>query len=255
MPQNVTQKAYSFDSHNQTLNSAHSPTIDQINPKTRETKTEDPVDSAVFPSRTDASNGFNPNNMNRGSIPAPGPIQWLLPNDMIDACPVFTPNTYQNWRREAKLRKMAQVGGNQTQLISKIVTALPLNSRMGALSYLESAASNPESLSAAAVMQISNDRYGKTDSERAWAWLSSFAEFKRENAENYKDRWARFARCAESSNARGMDLAESIIPHRPIQAMGLPGGKLPILLAALETSPNPTSITTLMELSIKMYET
>ena len=127
------------------------------------------------------------NHMNSGPIPAPGLLQWLLPNGMIDACPVFTPNTYQNWRRDTKLWRIAQVGASPTQLISKIVTALPLNVRMEIMTYLESTESNIESRSSDAVLRILNVRFGKTDSERAWSWLSSFTEFKRGNGENYGD--------------------------------------------------------------------
>ena len=59
---------------------------------------------------------------------------------------------------------------NQTQLLSKIDTAFPLNSRMEVLSDLGSAESNLESRSVDAVVQILNVRYGKTDSGRAWTW-------------------------------------------------------------------------------------
>ena len=154
--------------------------------------------------------------MNPSSIPEPGPMQWLLSSGVIDSCPVFTPNTYQNWRSEVKLRRMAQVGANQTQLISKLVTALPLNCRMEVLTYLGSTESTIESRSVDAAMQISNVRYGKTDSGRARTWLSSFAEFTRENAENYKYFRARFTRRTTSLNAHGMNLGESIISHRVI---------------------------------------
>ena len=184
-------------------------------------------------------------------------MQWLLPNGMIDACPGFAPNTFQNWLREVKLWKAAQVGANPTQLISKIVTVLPLNIRMEVLAYLESTESNSESRSVDTVIQMLNTRYGETDSERARSWLSSssFTEFKRENAENFKDFRTRFARCTTRLNAHGMNLSGSIIFHRAIQAIRVPEGQLPILLATLETFPNPTSVTSLRELSIKMYET
>ena len=70
--------------------------------------------------------------------------------------------------------------GQSAQLISKIVTALPLNIRMEVLSYLESTDGDIESRSVEAVLQILNVRYGKTDYERARAWLSPFDEHRRE---------------------------------------------------------------------------
>ena len=91
----------------------------------------------------------------------PGPTQWLLPNGMIDACPSFDPNTFQNWVREVKLWKSAQVGANQTQLISKIVTVLPMNMRMEVLGYLENTESKSETRSVETVIQMLNSRYGK----------------------------------------------------------------------------------------------
>ena len=50
-------------------------------------------------------------------------------------------------------------------------------------------------------------------------------------------------------------MGESIIFHRAIQEMRLPERQPPILLAKLGKFPNPTSITTLRELSINMYKT
>ena len=50
---------------------------------------------------------------------------------------------------------------------------------MEVLTYLEGTEVNPESRSLDTVKQMMNARYGKTDSERAWSWLSSFTEFKR----------------------------------------------------------------------------
>ena len=97
--------------------------------------------------------------------------------------------------------------------------------------------------------------FGKTDSERAWSWLSSFTESKHDGSENYKDFGTRFARCVARLNAHGLTLSESIVSHRAIQALLVPDGQLPILLATLETFPNPTSVGALKSLTIKMYET
>ena len=181
--------------------------------------------------------------------------QWLIPNGMIDACPAFTANLYQNWCREVKLWRQAQVGANETQIIAKIVATLPTNSRMEVLAYLENTESAPHTQSVEKVMEILNHRFGRTDTERAWSWLTSFAEFKRDGAENYKDFWTRFTRCVTRLQDRGLAMSESAVFHRAIQALRVPEGQLPILLATLETFPNPTSIDALKSLTIKMYET
>lgn len=136
----------------------------------------------------------------------------------------------------------------------KIAPVLPTNTRMRSLSYLNRAESNIDSQSPDAVEQIPNARYGETDSARARASLASFAEFKRRDAENYKDFRARFARWATLLEAHGANLSESIIFHRSTQSMRIPGGQRPILLGALEAFSNPASITALRELSVKMYE-
>ena len=59
----------------------------------------------------------------------------VIPNDMIDACPPFTPQSYQTWRMGIKLWLAAQAGATVTRLIAKIITALPLNSRLGDITY------------------------------------------------------------------------------------------------------------------------
>ena len=181
--------------------------------------------------------------------------QWLIPNGMIDACPSFTANLYQNWCREVKLWRQAQVGANATQMIAKIVATLPTNSRMEVLAYLENTESAPHTRSVEKVMEILNHRFGRTDTERAWSWLTSFTEFKRDGTENYKDFWTRFTRCVTRLQAHGLAMSESVVFHRAIQALRVPEGQLPILLATLETFPNPTSVDSLKSLTIKMYET
>ena len=183
IPQNAPDKACDFGGLNSKIAQSRPPAQDDLNPKIRVTKTETSYEAMFSPNPVSAASGFPSVNLNQGGIPSPVPMHWLLPNGMIDACPVFTPNTYQNWRIEAKLRRTAQVGAGQTQLISKIATALPLNIRMEALAYLESTESNIDSRSVNAVLQILNARYGKTDPERAWDRLSSFAEFKRGSGE------------------------------------------------------------------------
>ena len=119
---------------------------------------------------------------------------------------------------------------------------------------METTEIQPHSRTVDHAMEMSHRRFGKADSERAWSWLSSFTDFKRVGSENYKDFWTRFTRCVTRLNAHGLAVGESIVFHRAIQALGIPDGQLHILLAALETSPNPTSVESMKALAIKMYE-
>ena len=111
-----------------------------------------------------------------------------------------------------KLWRSAQVGGNSTQLISKLVSTLPINSRMEVLAYLESTESDPQSRTVDKVMEMSNRRFAKTDPERPWSWLSSFTDFKREGGGNFNDFWTRFARRVARLNAHGLNISESAVP-------------------------------------------
>ena len=158
--------------------------------------------------------------------PIPGPMQWLLPKGMIDARPVFTPKTYQNWRMDLKLRKMAQAGASETQLVSKIVAAFLLNMRMEVTTYMENTESSADARSIDAVLQIMNIRFRITDSERAWSRLSSLAEFKRQSAENFKGFRTRFTRCTARLNAHAANLSESVI--FPMGCAGCANPRMPI---------------------------
>ena len=121
---------------------------------------------------------FGRNSSNQGATHAPTATKWFLPSGMIDTRPVYTPSLYQNWCREAKLRRSAQSGAKSNQPIAQISTVFPMNPRMEISTYLEKLNSPPENRSVDAVMQLMNTRYGKTDSARAWSWLTSLAESK-----------------------------------------------------------------------------
>ena len=107
----------------------------------------------------------------------------------------------------------------------------------------------------AAIMDLLDARYAKTDSERARAWLTSFTEFKRETGENYKDFWARFTRFVAKLEALGMPMGDKVVSKRVIRALRLPDGQLPIVLSSLETRPDRFSAKALQEITIRMYET
>ena len=233
-------KANVVDSHAPTREAYHAPTHEA--PK-----------NEIPPANSNAKNYFGqfPYNHPMSHNNAGNP-QWLMPNGMVDACPVFTANLYQNWCREVKLWRHAPVGANPAQIIAKIAATIPTNSRMGALAYLEN---TTHLRSVDQVIDISNHRFGRADSERAWSRMSAFTEFKRGGSENYKDFWARFTRCVTRLSAHGSAMSESVISHLSIQALRAPEGQFPILLAALETFPNPTSVDSLKSPTIKTYET
>ena len=168
----------------------------------------------------------------RGYDPMPS---RCYPNMMLDPCPPFTPNMYQNWKREIKLWIAGQPGATVTQILAKLIRVMPLSTKAEALMYMESTERSPESRSVDRVIEMLDVRYARTDSERACSWLTAFTEFKRESNENYKDFWARFNRCTAKLTALGMGMTDQVIFNRSIQALRVPGGQLPIILSALET--------------------
>ena len=194
-----------------------------------------------FPANT--FHGYNP-------LPCYG-----FPNMVIDSCPTFTPSTYQNWKREVKLWIAGQPGATITQLLAKLIHVLPLAVKTEALLYMDQTEKNPGERTVNHVMDMLDSRFGRTDSERACAWLTSFTDFKRETQENYKDFWARFTRCVAKLEALGMPMNNKIVFNRAIHALRLPDGQLPIVLSALETRPDRFSVDALREITIRMYET
>ena len=118
---NVPEKAYSFNDNVYIREEAHDPARDPINehhPDKFKRESQNRPNLNLNESPREAQTSAGPNLI-------PGPLQWLLPNGVIAACPEFTPGTYRNWCREVKLWKSAQVGENPTQLISKVVTVSP----------------------------------------------------------------------------------------------------------------------------------
>ena len=211
--------------------------------------------------------GFHPNGgKGFNTIPDPGRItsdakgydpmpSMCYPNMMIDPCPPFTPNMYQNWKREVKLWVAGQPGATVTQILAKLIHVLPLATKTEALTYMESTERCPEGRTVNQIMELMDARYARTDSERACSWLNAFTEFKRESNENYKDFWARFNRCTAKLAALGMAMTDQVIFNRAIQALRVPEGQLPIILSALETRPDRFSIDSLKDITIRMYET
>ena len=87
---------------------------------------------------------------------------------MVDACPPISPKLYQNWRREAKLRRTSQARASVAKLIAQIAASIHTNARMGISTYLESTESNTTDRSLDHAMGILERRYGKTDSARGF---------------------------------------------------------------------------------------
>ena len=98
---------------------------------------------------TNPSTGFTP-------LPAYG-----FPNMIVDACPAFTPSTFQNWKREIKLRIAGQPGASVTQLLAKLIHVLPLSIKTEALLYMDHTENAPEARPIAAVMDMMDSRFGK----------------------------------------------------------------------------------------------
>ena len=151
-----------------------------------------------FPNHAPAQNSSSPtrDQAELNSENTRGILERALPNAMIDSCQNFAHDTFQNRHREAGLSKSSQVSANPTQMISKIVSASPMNSRMGILTYLESTENRINDRPINEVMKVLDVRYGVTDSDRAWGWLTAFAESWRESNETFDDFWTRFNRCA-----------------------------------------------------------
>ena len=176
------KKAYGFEQHAPTRE-ANAHTFENLNGSRNSTCPPGIPTTSTYLGQTPANGHANHNS-----------TQWMLPNGVIDACPAFTSNQFQNWCRKVKLRLQVQVGATHMQLVSEIVPTLPTNSRMEALPYIECTENQAHLRTVDHVMEMTNRRFGETDSERAWSRSSSFAEFKREASENYKDFWTRFTR-------------------------------------------------------------
>ena len=205
--------------------------------------------------------GVQPTTTNSADPPAPsiapttGNTVFTVPNAMIDACPAFMPQSYQQWRREVKLWVAAQAGATIAQLLAKMISCLPMSVRMGAMTYMEETESHPRKREMKPILDLSDTRFGKTDTGKSWMWLSQFTEFKRNSSGNFKDFWSRYSRTITKLQSLGMTVNEEMVFRKVIQALRLPDGQLPIVLSAFRTMNASTSAQSLKELKIKMYET
>ena len=74
-----------------------------------------------------------------------------------------------------------------SQLLAEIISALPKPPKLAGLEYMEQTIAGPESRSLQALMELLDEGYGKTDSERHWPWLNQFSDFARCPDENLGD--------------------------------------------------------------------
>ena len=108
-------------------------------------------------------------------------------------------------------------------------------SKLAGLSYMEQTGTSPSSRSVQALMDIRDERFGKTDTERSWAWLNQLTEFTRTHSGNLKDIWARFLRTATRLETLGMKMSAEMIYAKAIQALKLTDTQLPVAISALGT--------------------
>ena len=174
---------------------------------------------------------------------------------ILDPCPAFAPQTYSQWKREIKLRVAAQQGATESQLLSKVIMVLPQPAKVSGLTYMERTEITPEIRKLSDFMMILDERFGKTDSEKSWAWLNAFTEFSRTSGGNFKGFRARFFRCANRLEALNMKLSDQMIFNKALQSLRLPGNQTPIATSAMETRNAPNDVQASKEITIRMYET
>ena len=209
-----------------------------------------PVMESVYQPNSNAPPGDAPT-----TSPLAGNTVFSVPNAMIGACPAFTPQRYQQWRREVELWAAAQAGATITQIMAKMISILPMSVWADAMTYMEETASQPQLRALRPIFSLLDARFGKTDTGKSRMWLSQLTEFKRTSAGNFEDFWSRYTRTITKLQSLGMAASEEMVFRKAIQALRLPGGQLPIVLSALRTMNAPTSVQSLSELTIKMYET
>ena len=137
-------------------------------PNVTRAPTRNPTELSPFQVPTNPEHGFTP-------MPCVG-----FPNMVVGACPASAPNTFQNWKREIDLRIAGQTGASITQLLAKLIHSLPLSVKTEEPIYMEQAERIPTDRSTDPFMDMLGARFGGPDSERSRAWMSAFADFKRE---------------------------------------------------------------------------
>ena len=140
------------------------------------------------------------------------PTSWPSVPPVVDACPAFTPPTYQHWESEVRLWPESYHAETTSQLLEKIISVLPQLSKLYGLAYMEQTGAEIESRTVQALMTLLDERYGKTDIERSWSWLTRIAEFSRSPNENLKDLRVRYLRTTTRLDNLGMSMSEEMMP-------------------------------------------
>ena len=89
------------------------------------------------------------------------PYGIMITAPIIDACPVFTPQTYSQWKREVKLWIAAQNGASESQLLPELISVLPQPAKVSGLAYMERTEFAPETRKADEFMIIIDELFGK----------------------------------------------------------------------------------------------
>ena len=80
----------------------------------------------------------------------------------------------------------SQNGASVAQFLAKIIDVLPAPSKVDGLEYMEAAEAIPKTPDIASFLDISDDRYSKTDDGESWHCLAAFTEFAKTPNESYK---------------------------------------------------------------------
>ena len=173
----------------------------------------------------------------------------------MDVCPVLTPATYAQWKRDLKLWIASQNGTAATQLHAKIIAVPPAHAKVGGLEYMDATEMITHARDIASFVGILGGRYSKTDAGKSWTRLTAFAQFSKAKSESYKEFRSRFQRFVSRLNALQMALIPQMLFNKALQALNLPESQLHIVLSGLETKNNPNDAIALKDIAIRMFET
>lgn len=148
----------------------------------------------------------------------------ILAPPVIDSRPTFTPSTYRQWKRETRLWMDGYPTATPSQFLSKIILVLPPAAKITAMSYMEATDGAPLLRSVDTLIRHMGERFAKTNTELAWAWLKAFAHFTRKPGENLNDFWARTFRVTTRLETLSMKMGGGIILPQALLAVELTEG-------------------------------
>ena len=141
------------------------------------------------------------------------------------------------------------------QLLAKMIPILPGPAKLDGLEYMGKTELAPHTRAIATLLNDLDERYGETDTEKAWSWITAFTDFSESSTDPYKEFWSRFSLCTTRHGALQMKLSDHAICVKALQALRLPGSRFPIVLSALDAKQNTTNVLDLGDIAIRMYET